>query len=101
MIREQMQPTEVFYRLYGALMEPMLEALRALIGVVLDEDPTSEHVRLRALALVGSVIMFRVGHAVVAAQLGWDEAKPEQVAKVQATLCEIVDAIQPVNGRGK
>ena len=101
MIREQMQPTEVFNRLYGALMGPMLEALRTLIGVVLDEDPASEHVRLRALALIGSVIMFRVGHAVVMAQLGWDEAKPEHVAKVQAIVREIVDGIRPVREKAK
>ena len=57
--------------------------------------------RLRALALIGSVIMFRVGHAVVVAQLGWDEAKPEHVAKVQAIMREIVDGIQPVKERAK
>ena len=101
MIREQMQPTEVFNRIYGALMEPMLEALRTLIGVILGEDPASERVRLRAVALVGSVIMFRVGHAVVVAQLGWDEAKPEHVAKVQAIVREIVDGIHPVKERAK
>jgi len=99
MIREQMQPTEVFRRLYGALMGPLLEALRQLVGVILEEDPASERVRLRALALIGSVIVFRVGHAVVVAQLGWDEAKPEHVAKVQAIVREIVDGIQPVKER--
>ena len=77
-------------------MEPMLEALRTLIGVILNEDPASEHVRLRAVALVGSVIMFRVGHAAVTAQLGWDEARPEHVAKVQTIMREIVDGIRPV-----
>jgi len=99
MIREQMQPTEVFRRLYGALMGPLLEALRQLVAVLLEEDPASERVRLRALALIGSVIVFRVGHAVVVAQLGWDEAKPEHVAKVQAIVREIVDGIQPVKER--
>jgi AcrR family transcriptional regulator len=101
MIREQMQPTEAFNRLYGALMGPMLEALRTLLGVILDDDPASERVRLRAVALIGSVIIFRVGHAVVVAQLGWDEAKPEHVDKVQAIVREIVDGIQPVREKAK
>jgi len=101
MIREQMQPTEVFQRLYGAFMRPLLEALRELVAVILDEDPASERVRLRALALIGSVIVFRVGHAAVVAQLGWDEDKPEHVAKVQAIVREIVDDIQPVRERAK
>jgi TetR/AcrR family transcriptional regulator, regulator of cefoperazone and chloramphenicol sensitivity len=101
MIREQMQPTEVFRRLYGAFMRPLLEALRELVGVILGEDPASERVRLRALALIGSVIMFRVGHAAVVAQLGWDEDKPEHVAKVQAIVREIVDDIQPARERAK
>jgi len=35
----------------------------------------------------------RVGHAVVVAQLGWAEAKPEHVAKVQAIVREIVDGV--------
>jgi len=101
MIREQMQPTEVFRRLYGALMGPLLEALRELVGVILEEDPASERVRLRALALIGGVLVFRVGHAVVVAQLGWDEAKPEHVAKVQAIVREIVDGLQPVKEQAK
>lgn len=101
MIREQMQPTEVFSRLYGALMAPLLEALRTLVGVILEEDPASERVRLRALALIGSVMVFRVGHAVVVAQLGWSDARPEHVAKVQAIVSEIVDGVQPIKGRVK
>src|SRR5690606_23495988 len=63
LIREQMEPTEAFSRVYERVMRPMLEAIRHLVGILLDEAPTAERVRLRALSLIGSVIVFRVANA--------------------------------------
>lgn len=99
LIREQMEPTEAFTRVYQGLMRPMIEMGRRLIGVILREDPASEHVRLRAFNLLGSVIIFRFAHAAVLAQMEWDAFGPEQVEILRGLAAELVDAIGPLKGR--
>lgn len=90
MIREQMQPTQVFHILYGKVMGPALETIRSLLAVLLDDEPDSDRVRLRALSLVGSVLVFRVAHAAVVAQMGWSEIRPDNVGSVRSTLDDII-----------
>ncbi|MBB2974410.1 CerR family C-terminal domain-containing protein [Mesorhizobium sp. RMAD-H1] len=95
LIREQMEPTEAFKRVYGGVMKPMLEIVGRLVAVLLDEEPGSQHVRLRTLSLLGSVMVFRVAHAAVLAQLEWKSIGPEELAIVRGLARELVAAISP------
>jgi TetR/AcrR family transcriptional regulator, regulator of cefoperazone and chloramphenicol sensitivity len=97
-IREQMEPTEAFTRVYQGIMRPMIEIARRLIGTILKEDPASEHVRLRALSFVGSILVFRMAHAAVLAQMEWETAGPNEVATLRDLAAELVAALVPVNG---
>jgi AcrR family transcriptional regulator len=98
LIREQMEPTEAFTRVYRGVMQPMIEIGRRLIGAVLGEDPASDHVRLRTLSFLGSILVFRVAHAAVLAQMQWDVIGPAEVAILQDHAVELVAVLQPVNG---
>ncbi|PDT38323.1 TetR family transcriptional regulator [Rhizobium sp. M10] len=99
LIREQMEPTEAFARVYQGIMRPMIEIGRRLIGAILREDPTSEHVRLRTFSLLGSILVFRVTHAAVLAQMEWDVIGPEQVQILRGLAAELVDVLgQPKEG---
>ncbi|MCA1366944.1 CerR family C-terminal domain-containing protein [Bradyrhizobium sp. BRP14] len=89
-IREQMEPTEAFRRIYGNIMRPMIEMARRLIGAILKDDPASEHVRLRTLSFVGSVLVFRTAHAAVYAQLEWETAGPRELEILQRHAAELV-----------
>ena len=71
LIREQMYPTEAFRRIYDAVMSPMFDVVGRLVAIMLRDDPASEHIRLRTLSLLGSVLVFRMAHAAVMAKLGW------------------------------
>jgi TetR/AcrR family transcriptional regulator, regulator of cefoperazone and chloramphenicol sensitivity len=97
-IREQMEPTEAFTRVYQGIMRPMIEIARRLIGTILDEDPASEHVRLRAFSFVGSILVFRMAHAAVLAQMEWSSAGPEEVATLRNLAAELVAVLKPVKG---
>lgn len=98
LIREQMEPTEAFTRVYQGLMRPMIEMGRRLIGVILREDSASEHVRLRAFNLLGSVLIFRFAHAAVLAQMEWESFGPEQVETLRGLAAELVEVIGPLKG---
>jgi AcrR family transcriptional regulator len=89
-IREQMEPTEAFTRIYGSIMRPMIEMARRLIGAILEDDPASEHIRLRTLSFVGSVLVFRMAHAAVYAQLEWETAGPKEIDTLHRHAAELV-----------
>lgn len=93
LIREQMEPTEAFARVYGGVMKPMLELVSKLVGVLLDEDPLSTHIRLRTLSFVGSILVYRMAHAAALAHLGWDTVGPREVRTLQDIARELVDSI--------
>lgn len=97
-IREQMEPTEAFTRVYQGIMRPMIEIARRLIGTILNEDPASEHVRLRAFSFIGSILVFRMAHAAVLAQMEWETAGPNEVATLRNLAAELVAALGPVKG---
>ncbi|MGR9171320.1 CerR family C-terminal domain-containing protein [Rhizobium sp. KDH_Rht_773_N] len=98
-IREQMEPTEAFARVYQGLMGPMIEMARRLIGAILREDPASEHVRLRTLSFVGNIMIFRVAHAAVLAQMEWQSVGPEQLQTLRNLAAELVGQLQPAKGK--
>jgi hypothetical protein len=93
LIREQMEPTEAFAKVYEAVMRPMLEAIRRLVGLLLDEEPASERVRLRALSLVGSLMIFRVANAAALRQLEWSEMGPKELEAIRANVTDIVHSL--------
>ncbi|MDK1373823.1 MULTISPECIES: CerR family C-terminal domain-containing protein [unclassified Sinorhizobium] len=92
-IREQMEPTEAFTRIYGSIMRPMIEMARRLIGVILADDPASERIRLRTLSFVGSVLIFRMAHAAVYAQLEWETAGPDELEILRQHAADLVAAL--------
>jgi hypothetical protein len=71
-------------------MRPMIEAIRRLVGILLNDAPTSERVRLRAISLIGSVMVFRVANAAALRQLEWSEIGPREFDAIRALVAEIV-----------
>ena len=98
-IREQMEPTAAFERVYARIMGPMIDMGRRLIGAILGEDPASDNVRLRSLSFMGSLLVFRVANAAVLAQMQWESVGEEQVALLKRHAHNLVVAM--VAGRGE
>ena len=97
-IREQMEPTEAFARVYEGVMRPMIEIVRRLIGTILNEDPAGRHIRLRALSFVGSILVYRMAHAAVLAQMEWDTVGEEEGAILRNLAAELVAVLEPAKG---
>jgi AcrR family transcriptional regulator len=94
--REQMQPTVAFHEIYEGVMGPLLSVCDQLVGTLLGEDPASQHVRLRTLSLVGSVLVFRMARASVLSALGWEEIDDRGLSEIEALAVELVASISPV-----
>lgn len=92
-MREQMQPTEAFARIYDGVMGPLLATIGRLTAVLVECDPESDQVRLQSIALVGSVMVFRVAHAAVFRQLHWHSVGPMEMASIQRLIEDVVASI--------
>lgn len=95
MVREQMDPTSAFDRVYERVMAPQLDLARHIVGILLDAPPDSERVKLRTLSLLGSVIFFRIAHATVTRQLGWTNTGPHELDAIRALIAETVSWVNP------
>ncbi|MCX8999929.1 CerR family C-terminal domain-containing protein [Rhizobiaceae bacterium BDR2-2] len=91
-VREQMAPTEAFGRVYDALMGPMLGIVCRLAAIILAEDPTNEHVRLRALSLVGGVLVFRMARAAALRLLDWETIGDRETDVMRAHVTDLVQS---------
>jgi len=94
LIREQMEPTEAFQRVYGGVMKPMLEVSGRLVGILLGEDPNSNRVKLRTLSLLGGMMVFRVARAAALAQLGWSGFGKPETEEVRRLAAELVASLK-------
>lgn len=92
-IHEQANPTGAFGILYGGVMRPMLEVAERLLAVVLDEPVGTEHLRLRLMSLVGSILVFRTGRAGLLALLGWSEVGKREADLILDLVPELLATI--------
>lgn len=92
-IREQMEPTEAFARVYENIMGPMISMAGRLVGTILGEDPASQQVRLRTLSFVGSILVFRMAHAALLRQMQWDAVGPTELETLQRHAADLVKVL--------
>ncbi|TPG54384.1 CerR family C-terminal domain-containing protein [Sphingomonas glacialis] len=91
-MREQMEPTEAFERIYGGLMGGMLSVLVELICVATGRrDATAAQVA--AITLMGQVIVLRASRATVLKLLQRPDIDPEAIALLAARIAANTDAI--------
>lgn len=92
-IREQLDPTPAFDIIYAVIEAGPLRMLLRLLARITDKSETSQIVRLRAFALVGQVLAFRLARAAVLRRLGWKDIGAKELAAVQAVIDTHVAAI--------
>lgn len=92
-VREQMEPSAAFDELYKAPMGPLLQHVAQLLRCVASNRIGPDEARLRAMAMFGQALMFRVARATVLRGNGWDDIGPVEVAAIRAVVLSQVDAI--------
>ncbi|MDH7976028.1 CerR family C-terminal domain-containing protein [Sphingomonas sp. AR_OL41] len=92
-VREQADPTEAFTRIYSGVMGQMLERLAALVARVSGGRLTDAEARIRAIALVGQVLVFRVARATVMTGMGWTHIGADDAALIGRTIAANLDAV--------
>lgn len=98
-VREQVDPGAAFERLYERTTALMNDVLFRLVGCATGRPPDAAAVKLRALALVGQLMIFRTHHAAVLRAMGWDDygadARSAIASTVRRSLEPMLDADDP------
>lgn len=89
-MREYITPGAGFEVIYNGMLKQVLSLLCLLVGVLVDDDPESEMVVLRANSLFGTVIGNVMTRSLLFRHLGWDGFTPDRVEKLKKVITEIV-----------
>jgi len=92
-VREQADPTEAFDRIYNRIMGTMLDRLSGLLIRVSGQRLARAEARVRAITLMGQVLVFRVARATVMTGMGWTAIGEAEAAAIVRTIAAQLDAI--------
>lgn len=86
MLREVGEAGPVLDTVYAAMMDPMHRRFCALWATATGQEAESERTRLIVFTLLGQVLYFRIGRAIVTRRLGWEGLGPEKAATIADLL---------------
>lgn len=96
-MREQMEPSEAFALIYDGVMGEVLARIAGLLIAVSGDRLSIDEARVRAIALMGQVIAFRIARAAVLRATGWHAIGGDELRAihdtVQAHLTAILDVL--------
>ena len=92
-LREQADPTEAFTHLYSGAMRELLARLAALLRTISHDRLGEQDSRLKALTLMGQLLVFRVARAAVLATTGWREVGAAEVDEIRRSIADNLEAI--------
>jgi TetR/AcrR family transcriptional regulator, regulator of cefoperazone and chloramphenicol sensitivity len=87
-IREQAHPTKAFDIIFERVMRRVAAACTALVGRLLDQPESNPEVRIRALALIGQIIFFRIAREAALRLMRWTDFEEAHLQLVKRALYE-------------
>ena len=82
-MREQLDPTSAFNRLYDGFIRDMRETLEALVAAILEVDAHSSEIKLIVETLIGQVAIFKSSRITVLHNMGWKNYGEERMADIE------------------
>lgn len=92
-VREQAEPTDAFEILFDNIMMPVLERLQHLLMLVSDDELSIQEVRVRSVALLGQILIFRMGHAAALKAAAWQRLDEGALRLIEHVALTHLDAI--------
>ena len=92
-VREQADPTEAFTRIYQGVMGQLLDRLSGLLMRMSGNRLDDAAARVRAMTLVGQVLVFRVARATVMTGMDWTRIGADEAAMILRAIAMNLDAI--------
>ncbi len=86
LLREFHQPSREFAMILADRINPMHDAVGALVAAARDQDPQDTEITILVHAFIGQIMSFGACRAIVFARAGWDEYTPENIALVADTV---------------
>jgi TetR/AcrR family transcriptional regulator, regulator of cefoperazone and chloramphenicol sensitivity len=97
-VREQMEPTAAFEVLWGEFMQRLSQHLVKLVQRAGDGRWTLAEARVRAVALIGQVLVFRVSRETALRVTGWQDIGATQAAEIRRILHAHIRAVLTAPG---
>jgi len=85
---------------YSSFAEPVHRRLCGLWGQATATEPESETVRLAVFSLIGQLMYFRIGQAIVARRMGWAGIGPAEIDQITRRILFNLDAMLDREGQG-
>ncbi|MEF3697961.1 CerR family C-terminal domain-containing protein [Desulfolutivibrio sp.] len=92
MIQEQISPTPAFDLLYEGFFRSALDAWTGLVARLTGRDAGHPDTRLRALTLLGQIVIFRVGAFTALRHLDCPQFTPQAVERIAEICIEQIEA---------
>ena len=86
-LREQLYPSSAYDIIFNRIMEPMINAISKMVATATGTS-LSRIASLRALTLIGQVIVFRVARETMVRALGLNGYSPEETAEIRGVILE-------------
>lgn len=93
MLREIAENGPGIDHIYNGVMEPTHRRFCALWSVATGHDAESEATKLAVFSMVGQVLYFRIGGAVIRRRMGWQAMQKPQIDAIVAQLLFNLDAV--------
>ena len=91
-LREQLDPSSAYQRIFEGFMGPALSACASLIRTIAP-DETERSARIRALAIFGQILVFRVARETVVRGVGMQGYTPEETEEIRRIVHNHLHAI--------
>jgi AcrR family transcriptional regulator len=87
-VREQMRPREGFEILYRSVMARIQKLCVTLVARLTREADDDPRITIRAMAIIGEIMVFRTARAATMKRLGWTRFTEARLREVQSVLRE-------------
>jgi TetR/AcrR family transcriptional regulator, regulator of cefoperazone and chloramphenicol sensitivity len=92
-MREQLQPGAAFDVLYEGMMRRVDDAGTGLLASLFKRSKNDPTVNMKAIAILGQILIFRTCRQAALRRLGWKEFSAERLKQIQLMIRENVDLI--------